>query len=173
MPRRPKLGLIAYDYLPVVGGMGTYARAVGLHAHQCGYEVHLFAGEKCRQDQPLQVHPILTADLARDLPRLRRWEMDLWHAVNFGYAPLACLKRPFVLTVHGTLTNLMPRGQMGGPGAVFDVMERGAFVRVLSLTPPPCSPGSPVTVNGRFLTTQSSGGQTFTNVIDAISMSCR
>ena len=77
------------------------------------------------------------------------------------------------LTVHGTLTNLLPRGQMGGPGAVFDVMERGAFVRVLSLTPPPCSPGSPVTVNGRFLTTQVSGGQTFTNVIEAISMSCR
>ncbi|MDO8477059.1 MAG: hypothetical protein Q7W02_12865 [Candidatus Rokubacteria bacterium] len=78
-----------------------------------------------------------------------------------------------MVTVRGTLTNLLPRGPMGGPGAVFDVMERGAFVRVLSLTPPPCSPGSPVTVNGRFLTTQSSGGQTLANVIEAISMSCR
>jgi hypothetical protein len=78
-----------------------------------------------------------------------------------------------MLTVHGTLTNLLPRSPMGGPGAVFDVMERGAFVRVLSLTPPPCSPGSPVTVNGRLLTTQISGGQTFTNVIEAISLSCR
>lgn len=77
-----------------------------------------------------------------------------------------------MLTVHGTLTNLLPRGPMGGPGAVFDVMERGAFVRVLSLTPPPCFSGSPVTVNGRFLTTQSAGGQTFTNVIEAISMTC-
>jgi len=78
-----------------------------------------------------------------------------------------------VVTVHGTLTNLLPRGRMGGPGAVFDVMERGAFVRVLSLTPPPCSPGSAVTVNGRFLATQSSGGRTLTNVIEAISMTCR
>ena len=78
-----------------------------------------------------------------------------------------------MVTVHGTLTNLLPRGQMGRPGAVFDVMERGAFVHVLSLTPPPCSPGSPVTVNGRFLTTQVSDGQTFTNVIEAISTSCR
>jgi hypothetical protein len=78
-----------------------------------------------------------------------------------------------MVTVHGTLTNLMPRGQMGGPAAVFDVMERGAFVRVLSLTPPPCAPGSAVTVNGRFLTAQSSGGQMLTNVIEAISMSCR
>jgi hypothetical protein len=78
-----------------------------------------------------------------------------------------------MVTVHGTLTNLMPRGQMGGPGAVFDVMERGAFVRVLSLTPPPCSPGSAVTVNGRFLTSTSSGGQTLANVIEVISMSCQ
>jgi len=78
-----------------------------------------------------------------------------------------------MVTVHGTLTNLLPRGRMGGPGAVFDVMERGAFVRVLSPTPPPCSLGSPVTVNGRFLTTQVSGGQTFTNVIEAITMTCR
>jgi hypothetical protein len=78
-----------------------------------------------------------------------------------------------MVTVHGTLTNLLPGGRMGGPGAVFDVMERGAFVRVLSLTPPPCSPGSRVTVNGRFLTTHSSGGQTLTNVIEAISMTCR
>ena len=77
-----------------------------------------------------------------------------------------------MVTVRGTLTNLLPRGRTGGPGAVFDVMERGAFVRVLTLTPPPCSPGSAVTVNGRFLTTQSSGGQTLTNVIEAISMSC-
>ena len=78
-----------------------------------------------------------------------------------------------MLTVHGTLTNLRPRGQMGGQGTAFDVMERGAFVRVLSLTPPPCSSGSPVTVTGRFLTTQSSGGQTLTNAIEAISISCR
>jgi hypothetical protein len=78
-----------------------------------------------------------------------------------------------VVTVRGTLTNLLPRGRTGGPGVVFDVMERGAFVRVLSLTPPPCSPGSAVTVNGRFLTTHSSSGQTLTNVIEAVSIGCR
>jgi hypothetical protein len=76
------------------------------------------------------------------------------------------------VTVHGTLTNLLPRGRMGGPGATFDVMERGAFVHVFSLTPPPCFAGSQVTVNGRFLTSQVSGGQTLTNVIEAITMSC-
>jgi hypothetical protein len=77
-----------------------------------------------------------------------------------------------MLTVHGTLTNLQPQRRMGGPGAMFDVMERGAFVHVLSLTPPPCSSGSAITVSGQFLTTLSSGGQTLTNVIAATSMSC-
>jgi hypothetical protein len=76
------------------------------------------------------------------------------------------------VTVHGTLTNLLPRGRMGGPGASFDVMERGAFVHVFSLTPTPCFAGSQITVNGRFLTSQVSGGQTLTNVIQAFSMSC-
>jgi hypothetical protein len=76
------------------------------------------------------------------------------------------------VTVHGTLTNLQPRGRMGGPGATFNVMERGAFVHVLSLTPAPCFAGSQITVTGRFLTSQVSGGQTLTNVIEAITMSC-
>ena len=78
-----------------------------------------------------------------------------------------------VVTVHGTLTNLLPRGRMGGPGAVFDVMERGVFVQVLSLTPPPCAPGSPVTVEGRFETMRRVGAQTLTNVIEAFAMRCR
>jgi len=78
-----------------------------------------------------------------------------------------------VVTVHGTLTNLRPPTGAGGPGAVFDVMERGAFVRVLSLTPPPCPPGSPVTVEGRFETMRRVGAQTLTNVIEAFAISCR
>ena len=96
------MGLIAYDYLPALGGMGTYARALGRHLHRCGYDVHVFANEHSQPDPPSAVHPILTTDLARDLPRLAAFDMDLWHAVNFGYAPVAYMKRPFVLTVHGT-----------------------------------------------------------------------
>jgi len=52
------------------------------------------------------------------------------------------------------------------------VMERAAFVRVLPLPPPPYSPGSPAAVDGCFRTTQSSGGQTFTDVIETNSTSC-
>jgi hypothetical protein len=77
-----------------------------------------------------------------------------------------------MVTVRGTLTNLRPPTTAGGPG-VFDVMERGVFLQVLSLTPPPCAPGSPVTVEGRFETMRRVGPQTLTNVIEAFVMTCR
>lgn len=98
----PRLGLIAYEYPPLVGGMATYARAVAAYMRDQGWQVHVFANENSdNTDDGITVHPILTTDLARDLPRLARFDVDLWHSVNFGYAPLALLKRPFVLTVHG------------------------------------------------------------------------
>ncbi len=103
MLSRVRLGLIAYEYPPLIGGMGTYACALSRHMHDAGYDVHVFANEQAEPvSDGVHVHPILTTDLARDLPRLRRYSMNLWHAINFGYAPLACLKRPFLLTVHGT-----------------------------------------------------------------------
>ena len=98
----PRVGLIAYEYPPLIGGMATYARALVRHLHACGYDVHVFANQRAESDSSATVHPILTTDLVRDLPRLSRFDMDLWHAINFGYAPLATFKRPFVLTVHGT-----------------------------------------------------------------------
>ncbi|GMU22517.1 MAG: hypothetical protein AMXMBFR13_26030 [Phycisphaerae bacterium] len=100
MSRRRRIGLIAYDYPPFVGGMATYALALSDYLAVRGYEVHVFANTKATADR--NVHPVLTTDLARDLPILARERMDLWHSVNFGYAPLAVLRRPFVLTVHGT-----------------------------------------------------------------------
>lgn len=103
MYRRPRLGLIAYEYPPLIGGMATYARAVAQYMHERGWEVHVFANTQADTvTDPWAVHSVLTTDLARDLPVLNRYRMDMWHAINFGYAPLACLKRPFVLTVHGT-----------------------------------------------------------------------
>ena len=100
MSRRPRLGLIAHEYPPLIGGMATYARALASHMSRAGYEVHVFANRQAAASE--FVHPILTTDLARDWPALMRFDMDIWHSANFGYAPLALIKRPFVLTVHGT-----------------------------------------------------------------------
>lgn len=100
MNRRLRLGLIAHEYPPLVGGMATYARAVASHMSRAGYEVHVFANRQAERSE--FVHPILTTDLVRDGLALMRFNMDLWHSANFGYVPLALMKRPFVLTVHGT-----------------------------------------------------------------------
>jgi phosphatidyl-myo-inositol dimannoside synthase len=101
MSRRPRLGLIAYEYPPFIGGMTTYGRALALHMRERGYDVHVFANREAVPEDGFTVYPVLTTDLARDLPALIPHDMDLWHSINFGYAPLAALKRPFVLTVHG------------------------------------------------------------------------
>lgn len=101
MSRRPRLGLVAYEFPPLIGGMATYAHALARSMAERGWEVHVFANTQAARDDRWFVHPLLTTDLARDLPRLWPFDMDVWHAINFGYAPLAMLKQPFVLTVHG------------------------------------------------------------------------
>lgn len=102
MNRRPRIALIAYDYLPAIGGMGTYAQALAEFLQARDYDVQLVTHTRASRHGTMPVHPVLTSDLARDLPRLRRIRADLYHAVNFGYAPAAMMCRPFVLTVHGT-----------------------------------------------------------------------
>jgi hypothetical protein len=78
-----------------------------------------------------------------------------------------------IVTVRGTLTNLQLALPGGGPAALFDVMERGGFVKVLSPTPPPCPVGSPVTVQGRFDLARRVGRQTIPNVLEAFLVTCR
>src|SRR5512142_20088 len=101
MSRGLRLGLVAYEHSHLVGGMSTVSRAMVQYLHSRGYEVHLFTSTRCRPDPAVRTYPILTTDLAKDLPRLAPFKMDIWHSLNFGYAPLATFKRPFVLTVHG------------------------------------------------------------------------
>lgn len=101
MGRAPRVGLVVNEYSQLVGGMSTVARAMARHLRDRGYDLVLFTSERCEPDPAIPTYPILTTDLGRDIPRLARFKMDLWHSLNFGYAPLAVLRRPFVLTVHG------------------------------------------------------------------------
>jgi glycosyltransferase involved in cell wall biosynthesis len=97
----PRLGLVLNEYSQQIGGMSTVARATVEYLHARGYELHLFTNRHCEPDPVIPTYPILTTDLARDLPRLARFKMDLWHSLNYGYAPLALRCRPLVVTVHG------------------------------------------------------------------------
>lgn len=101
MNRGPRLGLVVNEYSQQIGGMSTVARATVEYLYSRGYDLHLFTNRQCQPDPIIPTYPILTTDLARDLPRLARFKMDLWHSLNCGYAPLGLFSRPLVVTVHG------------------------------------------------------------------------
>lgn len=101
MSQTPRLGLVVNEYSQQIGGMSTVARATAEYLHARGYDLHLFTNQQCEPDPVIPTYPILTTDLARDIPRLARFKMDLWHSLNYGYAPLSLRCRPLVLTVHG------------------------------------------------------------------------
>ncbi|NLE61835.1 MAG: glycosyltransferase, partial [Planctomycetes bacterium] len=101
MNRGPRLGLVVNEYSQQIGGMSTVARATAEYLYARGYDLHLFTNQQCEPDPVIPTYPILTTDLARDIRRLARFEMDLWHSLNYGYAPLVLWCRPLVLTVHG------------------------------------------------------------------------
>jgi len=99
--RGPRLGLVVNEYSQQIGGMSTVARATAEYLYARGYDLHLFTNQQCEPDPVIPTYPILTTDLARDLPRLASFKLDLWHSLNYGYAPLSLRCRPLVLTVHG------------------------------------------------------------------------
>jgi phosphatidyl-myo-inositol dimannoside synthase len=97
-----RVGLIAYEFLPGIGGMQQFAEAL---ANLLGarHDVTVFGrpGSE-RGDGRYQHAPLLTADLAIDGPLLQSHAVDVWLATNAGAAPLArTLREPLVLYIHG------------------------------------------------------------------------
>ena len=75
-----------------------------------------------------------------------------------------------MVTVRGTMMNLRPDTTLGptrATGVVFDLVAGPAFLVVRSIVPPPCPPGSPVTIDGRFLPMATIHQQLYPNVIEA------
>jgi hypothetical protein len=78
------------------------------------------------------------------------------------------------ITVRGSVANVRPAQMAPGPPAtVFDVLESGAFVTVLTRIPLPCFAGSTVTVTGLFQPSRFIGRERFVNLIEAFSVSCQ
>jgi phosphatidyl-myo-inositol dimannoside synthase len=63
--------------------------------------VHLFTVPGALEDAAYVIHPVLRRELARDLAALEAFEMDVWHALFFFYAPLAFHKQNVFVTGHG------------------------------------------------------------------------
>jgi phosphatidyl-myo-inositol dimannoside synthase len=96
-----RIGLVTPFFLPEVGGANLYcyelARALAGHGH----EVHLFTVPGALEDAAYVTHPVLRGELARDLAALDPFEMDVWHALFFFYAPLVFHKQNVFVTGHG------------------------------------------------------------------------
>jgi len=79
------------------------------------------------------------------------------------------------VTVRGTMMNLRPEttGGIPGPtGILFDLVAGPVFLVVRAMVPPPCQPGAPVVVEGRFIPTAMIRQQPHTNLIEATLVRC-
>ena len=81
-----------------------------------------------------------------------------------------------VITVRGIMLNPRP-ATVGGlavpPTTVFELSAGPALLQVLTLVPPACPVRSMVTVEGRLLPREQVGQNIYTNLIRAITITCR
>lgn len=96
-----KIGLITPFFLPQIGGANRYCYELAKALSSKGYEVHLFTRKGALEDKDYFSHPVLTFDLANDLRKLKKYDMDIWHSLFFYYAPLSLYKRNVFITGHG------------------------------------------------------------------------
>lgn len=81
--------------------MESYSYCMSQELVRRGYEVHLFLTPKAEELPGAICRKILSRNILVDLPRLRSYDMDVWHVMNSGYSPLAGFKKNVVVHVHG------------------------------------------------------------------------
>lgn len=96
-----KIGLVTPFFLPTIGGARIYCFELAKALAAQGHEIHLFTVAPGFEDAAYTLHPILTGRLGEDLGVLRSYNMDIWHALYFFYAPLALIKKNVFVTGHG------------------------------------------------------------------------
>jgi hypothetical protein len=77
------------------------------------------------------------------------------------------------VTVRGIMGTVQPVAASRQMLTIFDLAGDGGVLKVLVAIRPACSPGSPVTVEGRFETVRNVEGQTFVNLVEATAVVCR
>lgn len=96
-----KIGVIAVDFYPKIGGMENYAAQLATNFKGMGHDVHLFLKADGQELNGVSNYKFLTKDLNKDLPQLCRYDMDAWLAVNSSYAMLAKYKKNVFICAHG------------------------------------------------------------------------
>ena len=98
-----KIGIVAPDFPPYIGGMPTYAVNLSRELQRRGHKVFVFTctgmGES-NEVHDLTVHRILTRNFLSDQKILSSWKMDLWHVINASYCVLSLCKSHVIASIH-------------------------------------------------------------------------
>ena len=99
-----KIGILAPEFPPIIGGMHTYAVNLSRELQRRGHEIHIFARTGTNDSsevEDLTVHRILTGDSWADRKILDTWDMDVWHAINSAYSIASLYKPRVFVSIHG------------------------------------------------------------------------
>jgi phosphatidylinositol alpha-1,6-mannosyltransferase len=97
-----RVGVIAPEFPPLVGGMSELARGLSLGLNRISPVVVVTSTGGGDTSLDLDQRALLTGDLHRDAGLLKAIEVDAWLALNGGLSPLVRdLNQPFFLYLHG------------------------------------------------------------------------
>jgi glycosyltransferase involved in cell wall biosynthesis len=96
------IGVIALEFPPDIGGMQQYAASLTEALSKLD-DVVLFTGrDKGEPGASYRQVPILSGRLENDVPELKSQRVDVWYALNCGYAAAApALNEPFFVNCNG------------------------------------------------------------------------
>lgn len=97
-----RLGVLAPEYPPQVGGMPELARGLVASLSEL-ITVSVYTKQESDHSRATnQEHPVLTMNLEKDVALLRESNVDAWLAMNAGLMPLGhSLSSPFFTYAHG------------------------------------------------------------------------
>lgn len=100
-----KIGLVAPEFPPEIGGVQTYAWSVASGLARLGHDVTVFAkqGTANNQRANFSIEPVLQLRRRLDRKELRKHCPDVWHCMSATYAWLALDidTEPVFVSVHG------------------------------------------------------------------------
>lgn len=89
-----RLGIVAPDFPPTLGGMQELARELSCALAKLADVTVVTTPEGALDGAPFDLHPVLTGHWSDDRIRLGSIEVDAWIGLNAGVAPLATLSDP-------------------------------------------------------------------------------
>ncbi len=99
-----RIGIVAPEFPPDIGGVETYAYEFSTELARRGHDVFVFTLPRDRGEKSAQgftVLPELKVQYTSDRRLPGKYTMDVWHVMNAAYAWLALEIQPVIVSVHG------------------------------------------------------------------------